>query len=164
MTFFVLLICAVAVHELGHVAAAKIVGVPLVTLSVRPIGLSLCFDFSHAAYSKEAFVHAGGCIAGVIAAVLAALLPFRAALTFSGLSLTLAALNLLPLRSFDGGALIGACLSSFLMPDTAWRVCRALSAVFTLILWIGALWIELRIGANIALLALVCAVLISEIK
>ena len=159
MTLIVLL-AAIAVHELGHLAAAGLAGVNTFSGGICASGLRLSFDFSHVGYAAEALVHAGGSIAGVVTALTASLLPWRAALSYSGISLTLAALNLLPLSSFDGGALLSSVLSQFLMPDTAWRVCRVISALTLAVLWIAALWVELRIGANMVLLGFVCVLLV----
>lgn len=163
MTEFFVFLLAVTVHELGHVAVAALVGVPLLSISVRPIGLSLHFDFSGVSFLTEAAVHAGGSFAGLIAAALAVFLPWRAALTFSGVSAVFAILNLLPTRSFDGGALLSSVLSCFLLPDAVWRISRAVSCSVIVCLWIAALWLELRVGANMALLGFVCALLIHEI-
>ena len=164
MIGFISVLAAVALHELGHILAARLVGAPLVSLSLKPIGLSMRFDFSRVGYAAEMFVHAGGSIAGIACALTAALLPCGSLRIFSGLSLCFAALNLLPIESFDGGGILRALLSLFLMPDTVWRVCRVFSIVTLVLLWAAVLWAELRIGANLALLCFMCGVLVCAVR
>ena len=164
MLGFVLVVSAIAVHELGHIAAAKLVKAPIVCVSLKPVGLSLRFDFSRVGYRAEAFVHSGGSIAGILCAVFASLLPWHGARIFSGLSFCFALLNLLPVMSFDGGGILSAALSAHFLPDTVWRVCRAVSALTLVFLWAAVLWAELRVGANLTLLFFVCGVIIGEMS
>lgn len=163
MSDLFLLLAALAVHELGHYLCAKIAGVPLVSFSVTPIGLRLSFDFSCAGYLAEAFVHAGGSIFGILAGIIAAAFPIRAAHVFCGLSLSFGVINLLPVRFFDGGGIVSAILSQFFLPDTVWRVSRAVSLGVLSVLWAAVLWSEMRIGANLALLCFVCGAMLAEL-
>ena len=162
MTELVLLLAAVLIHELGHIAAARLFGIPLVSFGIKTVGLSLAFDFSEAGYLCEAAVHSGGAAAGIISALLAVCLPLSFAKIYAGASLALALVNLLPIRSFDGGAILAAVLSEFFLPDTVWRITKAVSSLTVLLLWTAVLWIEMRVTANPGLLAFVCAVLVWE--
>ena len=146
---------AILVHETGHVVASKIVGVPLVSLAVKPVGMSMRFDFCRVGYFREAVVHLGGPIAGVLTAALALLMFQEKCITFCGISTVLSVVNLLPISGFDGGGVLLCILSSVLRPDIAEKISRAVSAVFLLILWGSVLWIELRVGANLSLIAFV---------
>lgn len=151
---------AVLIHELGHVTVARILGVPLISFSKIITGLSMQFDFSRASFFKEALVHLGGSLFGILSAALAALLGGRFFLTYAGISLTFAAVNLLPLSSFDGAGILAALLSAFFLPDTVWTIMQTVSAVTLIFLWVGVIWIELRVGANIGLIAFACALMV----
>ncbi len=146
---------AVALHELGHLIAAKMLGVCTRAFSLKPIGAALTFDFSAVSYSRELAVHAAGPTLGIISASVAYLLLGEASLRFAGISCVLSAINLLPITGLDGGGILRCALSLFLMPNTIEAACRAVSFVFLLLLWTGVLWIELRVGANLSLLAFV---------
>lgn len=139
---------------MGHLAAARLVGVPLVSFSVKPIGAALKFDFTGVSYAREAAVHLGGSVLGMLASLLA-VLGGAGGQFFCGISTVLSAVNLLPITGFDGGGILSCVLSSVLQPDTSARVSRAVSIVFLLLLWAAVLWIELRVGANLSLLAFV---------
>ncbi len=153
---------AVIIHEAGHLLAAYCLHVPIVSFSLKPIGASLTFDFSGASYTSEAVIHFFGPFFGFISAVIAYAVFGHSAFYFCGISVVLAALNLIPISGFDGGAILMSLLSVFFMPDVVWRICRALSFVFLIILWACVLWIELRIGANFSLLAYVLFILLNS--
>ena len=160
MNFILSLAAAVVIHELGHIFAARLVRVPLVSVGQKLTGLSLVFDFSHVGFFAEEFVHSGGAVFGIISAFAAALTNARSLYAFTGISLTLAAVNLLPLSSFDGGAILSSILSAFFLPDTVWRITKTVSAVTLVILWTSVLWTELRVGANLGLIVFVCGIMI----
>ena len=140
---------------MGHIVFAKLMGVPLVSFSVNPIGASMRFDFTGVGYGREATVHLGGSAAGMLAALLVVLVLGDVGHSFCGISTVLSAINLLPIKGFDGGGVLFCILSAILLPDTAERISRAVSRVFLLLLWAAVLWIELRVGANLSLLAFV---------
>ena len=107
------LAAAVLVHEAGHLAAARLLRIPLRKGRGGFFGVRLSFDFSRCGYGREALVHLAGPLCGIAAAVLSASvcaaggtgdLPGRdPALRFAGMNLALSLLNLLPLPGFDGG-------------------------------------------------------------
>lgn len=156
------LLAALLIHELGHLLAARALGIPLVRFRLAPVGGVMTFDFSGTAYLKEAAVHLSGPLAGLISGGIAAILsadPF-----FAGISVVLACVNLLPIRGLDGGGILRCVLSRFLFPDTVWRICGILSAAGVLLLWTAVLWIELRVTANLGLAAFAAALLLNETK
>ena len=148
-------IIAVLIHEGGHIVASRIAGVPLISLTLKPVGVSMKFDFSRVEYLREAAVHLGGPIAGALTAVLALLLFQEKSITFCGISAVLSVVNLLPISGFDGGGVLSCVLSAIFLPDTAEKISRTVSYIFLLLLWAAVLWIELRVGANLSLLLFV---------
>ena len=158
----VLFLLAALLHELGHILCARLLGIPLTGCSVRPCGAFLSFDFSRTSYRREGCVHLAGAGAGILSAVLALLRFGEAAEAFAGISVVLAAVNLLPVRGFDGGGVLHCLLSAVLPPEISDRVCRAVSLTVILFLWTAVLWVELRVRADAAMLCFVLYVMIFQ--
>jgi len=164
MEKFLLLLAAAVLHETGHILCAVLLKIPFSGLAVRPCGAVMTFDFSGTAYLREMCVHLAGPVTGLLAAAGALWVYGDAAAYFAGLSVWLAVLNLLPVRGFDGGGILSCLLSVLLPPQTVYRICRAVSVVTILFLWIVVLWIELRVyaGMTLMLFMLYIAVFYSE--
>ncbi len=150
-----LLLAALLVHEGGHILAARLLGAPLLSFSSGVGGLSLTFDFSALSYPREMAILLSGSGMGLLTALLARLL--RPDLVyFSAVSVSLALLNLLPIRGLDGGEALHCLLRCFCLPDRACRIMRAVSLLAAASFWLGVLWIQLRVRPNLSLL---CAAL-----
>ena len=156
------LIVALAIHELGHLAAAKLFGIPLVRFRLNPAGGVMTFDFSRTSYLREAAVHLSGPFAGLLSAAVGWI--FLRNFFFTGISVTLAAVNLLPIRGLDGGGVLRCLLNRFCLPDPAWRIGRICSISGVLLLWTAVLWIQLRVRANLELMVFAAALLLKETK
>ena len=139
-------LCAVAVHEGGHLLAAILCGVPIKRLraGVGILGFRLSI-----AYGRELCVLLAGSGAGLLAAWISHLCGWENGVFFH---LTLSGCNLLPIHGLDGGAAVETVLSLWLLPDTACRIARALSFCTVVALWIAVLWICLRVEVNFGLL------------
>ncbi len=162
MNELIALASALMIHELGHFLAAKILGIPLVRFRPDPMGGIMTFDFSRSTYGREAAVHFSGPAAGLISGAMGWMIltdPF-----FTGISVVLACVNLLPIRGLDGGGILRCVLSRFLSPDTAWKICGVCSICGILLLWTAVLWIELRVTANLGLMAFAAALLLNSTK
>ena len=156
MTIFFAVIFSVVIHEFGHILTARLVKVPLVSFAPKITGLSMQFDFSGVGYIREAFVHLGGSIAGVLSSAVSSLIPCRFCRVYAGISFSLAIINLLPLSVSDGGAALKAIISLFLFPDTVYRVAKIISWITLFFLWTAVLWTELRSTPNLGLLFFIC--------
>lgn len=153
---------ALVIHELGHLAAAKLFGIPLVRFGLNPMGGVMTFDFSGTSYQREAAVHLSGPLAGILSGILGWLAMKN--VFFTGISVVLAGVNLLPIRGLDGGGVTMCLLNRFCSPDRAWRIGRICSMTGVLLLWTAVLWIELRVRANLELMAFAAALLLNETK
>ncbi len=156
------LIAALVIHELGHLAMAKILGIPLVRFRLNPLGGVMTFDFSNSAYGREAMVHLSGPLAGLISGMVGWMLMNNS--FFTGISVVLACVNLLPIRGLDGGGILRCVLNCCCSPERAWRIGQICSMTGVLLLWTAVLWIELRVTANLGLMAFAAALLLNEIK
>lgn len=149
-----LFLLAAFLHELGHILCAWRMRIPLTGWSVRMCGAFLNFDFSRTSYWREGCVHLAGAGMGLLTAALAIVVFGESAAYFSGISVVLAAVNLLPIRGFDGGGVLHCLLSAVLPAELSDGICRAVSLIVILLLWTAVLWVELRVRADAAILCL----------
>lgn len=157
------LLCGIAIHGLGHMLAARAVGVRMIGVHRTPTGLRLMSDASFPSYDAELYCALGGPIANVTAALLGrlVLLPFGAAAefvtSFIPFSLFLGLLNLLPLQGFDGARILFCLLCTrhrhlaSLDPFTAQRVIRVISCSLLVFLWLLSVYVLLRRGSALSL-------------
>ncbi|MBE6708361.1 MAG: hypothetical protein E7578_03855 [Ruminococcaceae bacterium] len=148
---FISIFAAALIHELGHIIAAFILGIKMRFYKVGIAGLSLRYDFSGTSHISEAVV----CLSGPALGILVFLFGYARGTVsyFIGASAGLSLFNLLPISYLDGGCALSALLSVFLSPDTVWRICRVLSIVFTVLLWVGAVFMIIRSYGDISVLA-----------
>ena len=142
---------AALIHELGHIIAAAILGVKIRLFGAGIAGISLRYDFSGIHPLGEAAV----CLAGPVVGIIIFLFGYKSGSvsSFIGACAGLALFNLLPISYLDGGCALSAILSSFLPPDMVWKICRPLSVVFTILLWITSVFMMLRSGGDFSVLA-----------
>lgn len=142
---------AALIHELGHIIAASLLGVKMRLCRTGVSGVSLKYDFSLISPVKEAVI----CIAGPLTGFLILFIYYKngSISYFAGASAALAIFNLMPISYLDGGCFLSALLSVFMDPDTVWRISRVLSVVFTFILWCIAVFMMLRTGGDISVMA-----------
>ena len=151
----VLLAAVVLLHELGHIAAAYLVGAEVHSAGGGLYRLCLYYDPSRISYGKEALICAGGVIANFILA--AVTIPFlsgvRAEFFFLS-NLASAVFNLLPLRMLDGGGILRCRLLARGDTDEAERASRRISIVFTVILFLLSVYVQLSLNGSLSLFAL----------
>ena len=149
MALFLPFLCAVAVHEGGHIAAAYFCGVPVRRLRFGTFGLRLTMDYSAVPYGRELAVLLAGSAAGLVGAWISHLCGWSDAVLYH---LALSGCNLLPVQGLDGGAALEVLLSMRFLPDTACRTARFFSFLTVVVLWIAVVWICLRVQVNPGLL------------
>ena len=144
---------AAAVHESGHLCAAKCLHIPVRALRFHLLGAGLEPEGRLLSYGEEFLLCAAGPIASLLFALLPA--PFWEFSAFAGqlscASLVLGLLNLLPIRSFDGGRMLGDAVSARLSPRVSDTVLTATSLVFLFLLWSVAVYFLLRAGDGLSL-------------
>lgn len=142
---------SVVLHELGHGAAALLLGREIRSVRLLPSGISLGLS-PPASYREELFIAAAGPFMNLCYGALAVLLPPELREAVTALSLFLAVLNLLPIRSLDGGRILYALLAPRLGEGAAEGVLRFFDGVCLLMLFILALYLFFYTAANLALL------------
>lgn len=145
------ILAAAAIHELGHIIAAAILGVRMKLCRSGIAGVCLVYDFSVVSHLREAVI----CLSGPLAGIIVFFLGYRngAVSYFAAASLGLTVFNLMPISFLDGGCALYAILSAFFMPETVWPICRTLSVIFTILMWITAVMLLLQMNGDISLMA-----------
>lgn len=148
---YISILAAAAIHELGHMISAAILGVKMKLCRSGMAGICLVYDFSVVSHLKEAVI----CLSGPLAGIIIFLLGYKndSVSYFAAASLGLTVFNLMPISFLDGGCALSAILSSFFMPETVWIICRILSTIFTILMWITAVMLLLRVNGDISLMA-----------
>lgn len=144
---------AALLHECGHLTAARLMRIPLGQMRVDLMGARLEVRGRMLTYGEEWLLSAAGPLVSLLAAATGALFWERwsIARTFSCASLILGFLNLLPIRSFDGGRMLECTLSRFLSTRALRDVMRVLSFLFLCILWMVAVYFLLQAGSGLSL-------------
>ena len=142
---------AAAVHECGHLLAAKLLGIRLRLLELDLMGARLYPAAHLPSYRAEMLLAAAGPAASLLLLLIPPLSPFWAAARTASLSLAL--FNLLPIRDFDGGRVLHALLAAGLgrNADSVLAVTSYLSLLF---LFSIAACLLLRYGEDAALAVL----------
>ncbi len=170
-------------HELGHLAAAKLRGIEIKEMRIGITGARICTGADIGSYKDEFILCMAGPLVnavivalGVIAAYIYDAPPdtladaaqrffmgcepsFMGAAAFFVLCAAVQGIvNLAPIRTLDGGRML-YCISAMLFSQrTAERIVGASSAVCAFILWTVALFLMLRIGEGLGIYAF-CACL-----
>lgn len=145
---------AAALHEMGHIAVAKICNIDLGELRLSIFGASLTPRSLLCSYKKEILLCLAGPLVNLISALLLAPL-FDGASSFGGLfiraSLFLGLLNLLPIHELDGGRILFCLLSLRLSVGTATRIIKVISFVLIFSLWCLSVYLLLRLSSSLSL-------------
>ncbi|MBQ7336033.1 MAG: site-2 protease family protein [Clostridia bacterium] len=149
----VMTVLAALLHESGHMLAAKCLHIPLRHLRMDLLGARLEVCGRMLSYSEEWLLCAAGPFSSLCFAALASPLwkISSLAIAFSCASVLLGALNLLPIRTFDGGRMLECFLSMFSGPRTVRRVMLCCSFMFLFLLWAVAVYFLLRAGDGLSL-------------
>ena len=123
---------AAAVHECGHLLAARLLGIPLRLLELDLMGAKIVPAKALPSYRAEALLAASGPLFSIVLALpfLSATSPFSVALRAATLSFAL--FNLMPIEGFDGGRVLFALLATRFGDSTA-RRCLFLSSYLSLL-------------------------------
>lgn len=146
-----------ALHESGHIIAARSRGVSLDKFDIGIFGAKLSINNALCSYVDEIIICAAGPAVNLISADIALIL--REILNFKNVamdifilsSLSLAAVNLLPIKTFDGGRILCAAISNFSTPQKAEKTIDVLSFFLLFILWSISVYLILKTSASLSL-------------
>lgn len=152
------LLCAL-IHELGHILAARLFGVPVERVSLRLFGVDMVFRSGTVlSYGQEVALALAGSAANFLTCVPAFILyaegifPGQTGAVFV-FSLVLGCFSLLPIGSLDGGRALEAALCRHLSVASAQRTVDIISAVLIVPLAAAGIYLVMLTGYNISLIA-----------
>ena len=177
---------AALIHELGHLFAAKLRGIKVERIEFGFSGARIIVDRGLCSYSSEAILALFGPLANLIAAALVMVYAVfwgcsPEGILMSGIeymesggmdivgilgffaasSIVQAAVNLLPVRSFDGGRILYCILAEAFCEDTAERWIAVGTAFSTFILWTVALYLMLKVAAGLSVFVFAACIFFS---
>lgn len=145
-----LTLLAAFLHELGHLLAIFLFGVGVRQIRVLPYGFEIQTCRQYRSFFEEMTVTLAGCAVNLV--------TYAFFHRFNGYprmlanaSLALGILNAMPVIGLDGGGALMSLISYFALPDRAEKICRRVSFVFLILLWIPAAYIFLATGYNYSL-------------
>ena len=148
---------AAALHELGHILAASARGVKLKNFDIGIFGARLTMSDGIYSYIDEIMICAAGPLVNLILAgvgiYICKIYCFDNELfdLLVASSLCLGIVNLLPIKSFDGGRILSSALSVSLDADRADKILSLLSFLSLFVLWCISLYLLLRTSASLSL-------------
>ena len=145
---------AALLHELGHLLAARLLKIPLGELRLGFLGARIEVRGRMLSYGEEWLLCAAGPLTSLAFAAAGSLFwqVWQASRLFSCASLVLGILNLLPIRTFDGGRMLECLLSACLGERALETVMRLCSFSFLLALWGISVYFLLRAGDGLSML------------
>ena len=146
------ILSAAAIHELGHLAAAGALKIPLKRITIDIFGALIEVDDSRCAYSHEAILSLSGPIFNLISALIALYLHMGTDVRlFVVSSFFFAIINLLPIRGFDGGRALACILLTRLPLRWASGIISLLSFFCLVILWSISVYFIMRTASYLSL-------------
>lgn len=144
---------AAILHECGHLLAAKLMHVPLRAMRLDMLGARIEVREKLLSYGQEWLLAAAGPIFSLLGSAVAAPLWQTSyfARAFSAASLLLGLLNLLPVKTFDGGRMAEVFLCRTVGVLWTFRVMTAVTFVFLFLLWSLSVYFLLRAGGGLSL-------------
>lgn len=156
------LLVAVSLHELGHIAVARGLGIGISRFHLSVLGARLEVA-REIPYLSELLLAAGGPLSGLLLALGARIVSatFVGALgvwlaDLSTVSLCLSIFNLLPLPTLDGGRIYFCLLCSLFSLRAARLITRVLALLCLLSLWLLSVYLLLRAEFGLSMLIFSC--------
>lgn len=148
-------ICAALLHELGHLLAMVVCGVPITAVYLCPLGVRIERAESPS-LRRELFIN----LSGPMVNLLLALVLYRAGkLSFSAVNCALGLFELCPLPSLDGGQALFCLMQRHFCLRTAQKFCAVVQGITVLaVLALGVLLLYRQKNVTLLLLSAVLAV------
>ena len=149
------LLCAV-LHELGHVAAARLAGVRVERITLYPFGADMRMERRMPSYRADMAIALAGAAVNLFLVFIGALLAWPSLVACNAV---LAVVNLLPVEGLDGGAVLLAIAGA---RGGSGRVVLKITSFFSLVfLWMVSVYVLLILQGDPSLFILACWFFIS---
>lgn len=144
------IVASALVHELGHAAAALLLGKKLLKITFMPVGITMTMTPA-SSYREEILIALAGPFQNLLLIFASPLFP-ACSEEISRFSVLYLAINLLPMASLDGGRVLYASVARFFGESAGEKTVRTLTSVCLVALWIIAVYIFFYTAENAALL------------
>jgi stage IV sporulation protein FB len=148
---------AAFIHEIGHIIAAKILKIKLKEMKFDFLGARLVVSENTLSYPKEIVLCVFGPLFNFLSAITVYIVSFIYGIEdiktkfFIFASLSLGILNLLPIRTFDGGRIVESLLCYTLSPSVSKKIVDVLSFTMILLLWCISVYFLLIYSSSLSL-------------
>ena len=158
--FFLPLICAVALHEMGHILVAQTLKIKIKYFRLSMLGARI-ETTDTLSYIDEFLFALGGPLLGFLGfaftysyALNTANEPFveRFLLPFSIISLSLTVFNLIPLSTLDGGRMLFCLLCHLFSLPLALKIIHLTSFFILFTFWIFSVYLVIKISIGLPML------------
>lgn len=143
-------LAAALLHELGHISVMLLCGVSVRRIDITLFGAEIsggCLD--NAKKAARIAIYSAGAAVNLLSGCIGEALGLR---FFADCSFALAAVNLLPIKTLDGG-----CIVNTIFEDVGCGqfIIELLSALSLFVLWLAAAYVLLLCGGNLSLMAFI---------
>ncbi len=144
---------AALLHELGHMAALRLVGVHVEGICLTAFGAEIFADTRYLSYQRDILCTLAGPLVNIVLGMILA--RTSGDYLFAGANLLQGSFNLLPISGLDGARVLRLLVSWVLDPIAADRICGAVEAVFAVVFAVAAFYLVLchHVGAFLLLAA-----------
>ena len=143
-------VAAALCHEAGHLLVMLLCGCEVREVEITMFGAEIRSLPAKTGWLGEIAILAAGGLANLICVPIALLFDGKHAAFFAVCSAMLAVLNLLPVRTLDGGCILSLLLAR-LTPTHAETILTVVSSVTLGLLWLAAGYLLLMSGGNLSL-------------
>ncbi len=144
---------AALIHETGHLLAIKLCGMKIYKIKILPFGIDIKKQEQLTSYAADIFVSCAGILANISAVLLCNFLPpTDIAGFFVSSNIVLIIINVLPIRTLDGGMALEKILLLKLRPDIVDCIINFLSLCSIFLLGSVAIWLLFYTSYNFSLL------------
>ena len=144
---------AAVFHELGHLISARMRKVRIDCVNIDIMGARIALAEGIYSYTDEIIVCLCGPLVNLISGIVMLLLTDMNASSavFTAASFSLCIVNLLPIKSFDGGRILHCVLSYCLDCDIADNILSVSSFIFLFVIWCFSVFMLLRCAQSLSL-------------
>jgi len=158
--YTLLSLVAMFAHESAHIVAVYICKRKIKKITFMPFGVDICIDGELLSYKQTLFVSLSGITINLILAAISFIFMDNIYMLFFGLcNLSLFALNIMPIKSLDGGIALECLLLMYISPEKVNKIITVISFLALVLLLCFSWYILVISGYNLSLV-LICVYLV----
>ncbi len=150
-TDYLLCLCAVIIHELGHLSAMFILGLKPESISIELFNIKINDNLR---YKNSLLIDLIVTVAGPLLNLLFFLIFLNISGKFSGVNLFIGLFNLLPAASLDGGQILFLILSNYLRRELSAKIVDIITIIIALPVFFFGILVLLYSKYNFSLLVI----------